>query len=160
MVRFAREKLVLRFLGPVMAAPGLVAEFRRVLVVLALHFLQKHHLRIEHADGFLQRNHPRRGADGGDALVDVVGSDTNLHGNILTAKAARYASRLNCARPLRYPPADAAASAAPGLQTRPCAGAGGTSPPPRRERWRPARSPAPGPPAPALPARRGSPARP
>jgi len=70
---FAGEELVLALRRPV----GRV--FQRQQVMPALHFLQEDDVGLERGQGLLERVHPRPAAQGGDALVDVVGGDAQLH---------------------------------------------------------------------------------
>src|SRR5476649_1191935 len=82
--RLAGEILVLGGGGPVFVAEVFGAVLGGVQIVLALHLLQKNHIGVEQSDRLLERQHPRLAADGGYALVDVVGRDSDFHATILT----------------------------------------------------------------------------
>lgn len=51
----------------------------------SLDFLQEYDFGVELGDGILKGQDAGCAPDGGHAFVDIVGSDTNLHRNILTA---------------------------------------------------------------------------
>ena len=65
---FFREKLVLRFAGPVAVAFGMT-------IVLALHFLQKHNVGIKRTQPLTQLAHDDATVKGGKAFVDIPGGD-------------------------------------------------------------------------------------
>ncbi|UUZ57583.1 hypothetical protein LP419_15735 [Massilia sp. H-1] len=79
---------------PVAVAAAFLAKFVEVAVMAPLHFLQEHDVGVELGDGLFEGDHARSAPDRGDAFVDVVGGDANLHGNILTPSMPFLRTRL------------------------------------------------------------------
>src|SRR5450830_687826 len=86
--RLAGKIFMLRRSGPMLLAEVFSTVLGRLQIMLALHFLQKNHIGIEHADGLLQSHHTWFRANAGNALVDVVGGNSDFHAAYFTPEIA------------------------------------------------------------------------